>query len=304
MAIFLISYSTKEFYLSQKRLGKSAKENGILNIINFNCIWLKYFDRSFYQKNKKVLNHVKGAGYWLWKPYIILKALHKMQTHDHLLYLDAGIEICTPIHELIKICDENSGILLFSTFGNKNKYWTKRETFIGMNCDKKEFHDVFQLEAGMIMLKKTSESIRLISDWLENCLKFELLNDKTCVSKCFKGFKAHRYDQSILTILAVKYGITPIRSPHQYTNNLKLLRFRIEGEYLDKREDLPHYIRGCYAPEEKAIHNSNYGTLFNLHRTKKHIGPKNIYLSLLIHLGMLIHAFTTEKWLKMPKPNE
>lgn len=275
--------------------------NGISNAFNFNDLWLKYFDRNFYRKYKDVLDLKKGAGYWLWKPYIILKALLRIQSHDHLLYLDAGIEICAPINELIKLCGENEGILLFSSFGNKNKNWTKREAFIGMNCDEKEYHDAFQLEAGMMMLKNTSKNIQLIRDWLHFCTKFELISDPIHENPYSENFKAHRHDQSILTILAVKYGIPFYRSPHQYANSLKLPQFRVEGEYLDTRKDLPFHIRGRYAPAEEAIANSPYGTLFHHHRNRLYFGLKNKYKLPFTYLGMFIDAIRTEKWLKRSK---
>lgn len=34
--------------------------------------------------------HFQGAGYWVWKPFIILKELEHLQDGDYLLYTDAG----------------------------------------------------------------------------------------------------------------------------------------------------------------------------------------------------------------------
>lgn len=35
-------------------------------------------DKKFYEKNKNILSQKRSGGYWLWKPYFIVKTLEKM----------------------------------------------------------------------------------------------------------------------------------------------------------------------------------------------------------------------------------
>ena len=51
-------------------------------------------DDTFKQKNAHILNQGRGAGYWLWKPYIIYKWLTDDSMEDdnsYLIYSDAGM---------------------------------------------------------------------------------------------------------------------------------------------------------------------------------------------------------------------
>ena len=49
------------------------------------CYWDKH--ASFTKQNRR------GYGYFLWKPYLILKTLEKMKNGDILLYADGGCEV-------------------------------------------------------------------------------------------------------------------------------------------------------------------------------------------------------------------
>ena len=42
----------------------------------------KDIDPEFYAKNKFILNQPRGAGYWLWKHYIIKDALSRVNDGD------------------------------------------------------------------------------------------------------------------------------------------------------------------------------------------------------------------------------
>lgn len=47
-------------------------------------------ERKFKEKNASIWNAKRGAGYWIWKPYIIDKTLNQLKQNDYLLYMDAG----------------------------------------------------------------------------------------------------------------------------------------------------------------------------------------------------------------------
>ena len=51
-------------------------------------------DEVFWNKHKNfIINNKRGYGYWIWKPYLILKKLKEINDNDILLYLDCGCEI-------------------------------------------------------------------------------------------------------------------------------------------------------------------------------------------------------------------
>jgi len=51
-------------------------------------------DTDFWNKHSDfILSNRRGFGYWIWKSYLIMKTMEKMEENDVLLYLDAGCEI-------------------------------------------------------------------------------------------------------------------------------------------------------------------------------------------------------------------
>tara|TARA_R110002074_G_scaffold189089_1_gene354829 strand:- start:2023 stop:2403 length:381 start_codon:yes stop_codon:yes gene_type:complete len=51
-------------------------------------------DADFWSKHSDFIeNNRKGYGYWLWKPYIIMKAMDMCRENDVLVYADGGCEI-------------------------------------------------------------------------------------------------------------------------------------------------------------------------------------------------------------------
>jgi len=54
-------------------------------------------DEEFWKKHGNFIeNNKRGNGYWIWKPYIIMKNLDLMNDNDILLYLDCGCEVLHP----------------------------------------------------------------------------------------------------------------------------------------------------------------------------------------------------------------
>lgn len=51
-------------------------------------------DNDFWPKHSRFINsNPRGYGYWLWKPYIILKQLELLNDGDILFYADCGCEL-------------------------------------------------------------------------------------------------------------------------------------------------------------------------------------------------------------------
>ena len=294
--VHLISYSTPSYFKSQKRLEKSALKYGIDNVINLNIIWLRLFNYSFIRSNKLHFSYKKGGGYWLWKPYIILKSLYRLKENDILIYLDSGIEIINPVTPLVDLC-LGQNIILFSLESHLNKDWTKKDAFYIMDCDTNNYFMSYQLVGGIMVLKKNKTIINFIKRWLKYCQNFQLISDADNIycENNFPNFITHRHDQSILSLLALKDSIFPFRCASQFGNNLKLVKFRKKGEYLDTSKNIPAHIRGKYFSESAISKKSNYGTIFNIHRTQ-YTGIFERF-NILVFLNMIFDAFCSQFWL-------
>ena len=256
MKIILISYANKPFYKSQQELKKSALKYGVDEVIDYNDIWLKK-QTVFYQKNKHILSQKRGNGFWLWKPFIILDALKKMQPEDILIHVDAGALFMNAVKPLIELT-ENKEIILFYNNGHKNSTWTKRDCFHFMDCDNDKFYNENQTLAGYIVCKKTPFVISFLEEWLEYAQNENILTDlpNTCGLANLKDFIDHRHDQSILSLLAAKYNLELYRDPSQWGNKYKMPEYRVAGEFVEDG-----YV-------DQSFDDSPYPTILNGHRIK------------------------------------
>lgn len=268
--IFLISFSTFDFFASQKILELSAKKNGVEKVINFNSLWLER-QQPFYNSIYTFIKRGRGYGYWVWKPYIILTMLKKINQGDFLIYSDASIEIINDLEILLKLCLDNNGLTLFRTCGRKNGEYTKRDCFYYMDCDKEEFHKANQIMGGFMILQKTNFTQELIREWLYYCQDAKIISDEKniCGLPNLNNFIDHRHDQSVLSLLAKKYNINLYRDPSQWGNNWKIEQFRVIGEFLDQS-----FFGGDYSPNPCEI--SLYPTLLFNHRRKRMIKNKKL----------------------------
>ncbi len=261
MKVYLVSFADINYLKAQKRLNKSATKFGIDQKLSFSFCDLLH--TKFYQNNREILDLKRGAGYWLWKPYIILEAMRQANDGDIIFYCDSGVEIIGDILPLVDICKENEGLMLFQVpfFTGKmtNTNWTKRDCFVLMNADTPEFHKAKQVSGTFQLYIKNQKNIQFVTEWLALCKDPRLITDipNTCGFRNFPEFFDHRHDQSILSILAQRNNMETFRDPTQFANHLKMQEFRKIGE-------LPTGVDYSSKP----FTNSPYGTLFNHHRQK------------------------------------
>lgn len=223
MKKYLVNFSTKNFRNSQKRLNKSALKFGIDQTFSFTFEEIKKTD--FYKKNRDILDQKRGAGYWLWKPYIILEVLNKIENGDILVYSDSGIEITKDLQPLFNALQKTPGVLTFNNCGHLNKTWTKRDCFILMDCDSEKYWGAIHRFGSFSLYKKNDFSINFVKDWLRYSQDERIITDKenTLGLPNFEGFKEHRHDQSIFTLLAIKNDLELFRDPTQRGSSFKSL---------------------------------------------------------------------------------
>lgn len=208
----LVNYADNGYFLAQKRNCDTAMEIG-----GFDDTWPKnrgHLSKSFCEENVEIISQKRGAGYWLWKPYIIYESLKKIKNDDYLFYCDSGSAFINSIDEVIEINKEEldtKGLVLFKTtmwvesgppWSDAPEYmWTKRDVFEALNADKMSVTHTPQVNAATILLKKTNFSLNFVSDWLKYCKVSSYMTDTPSKKQNFEGFQEHRHDQSILSVL-------------------------------------------------------------------------------------------------------
>lgn len=265
MNVSIVNLSNDLYRNSRERLNDSAVKFGITQIFSHDFENIK--NTEFYRKNKSLLDTPKGLGYWSWKPYIILEALKKVNDGDIVVYADCGLEIIDNLAPLLDIVNNKEDILLFSNGNLLNARWTKRDCFILMECDNKDYWYSLQCDAAFSLFKKTGKSISFVEEWLRYALDTRIISsDKNVMGgKNIPGFREHRWDQSILSLLAKKTNIEFYRVPSQFGNHYKCPAFRVDNEFncinqVDQRQ-VSFYSKKYYQ-------NSRYYQLLNHHRGK------------------------------------
>ncbi|CAF4118422.1 unnamed protein product [Rotaria sp. Silwood2] len=72
-------------------------------------------DDGFRQRNSDILNRDRGAGYWLWKPYIIWHELYVAREGDVIVYSDAGVNFVADINILIRLIGQQDIVTFHQT---------------------------------------------------------------------------------------------------------------------------------------------------------------------------------------------
>jgi hypothetical protein len=219
--IALMTYGDEIFSESRDWLAASARKFGVP--VSFVYSRRELIETDFYKANRDVLDQPKGGGYWLWKPYFILKTLKMLSNGDILIYCDSGSEIVSAPHEFAEICTKNTDVAVFSTKGIPNKRWTKRDVFVYLGVDTEKYWDMEQAWAMYAVFRKSDFSMEFVEEWLRIATSANLITDapNSLGKSDLPEFIMHKHDQSILSVLCAKWGISPHRLPSQYGNDFR-----------------------------------------------------------------------------------
>jgi hypothetical protein len=171
-------------YTVPLRLAREANNSGYFGKIRYlNDININELIKS--HKNFFIKNRFRGYGCWLWKPYIIYDQLLKMQDNDILIYADSGVTINSGAEITLKkylkyLQAPSKSIVCFSFFKNEKKWHHNLDLLYNEKIAKSIFPNVSLLNipwsyAGLILIKKNSDSLRIMANWLTICEKESIL---------------------------------------------------------------------------------------------------------------------------------
>lgn len=190
------------FVNAQKYALQKAEEFGFIT----KGYQLSDLSEEFVNENYEILKKSRGAGYWLWKPHIILDMLSKMEWGDYLIYMDSGAFLEKNPDDLLR-CINHKGVLTFSLGVHKQSTWCKKDCFETVFGENEDYHDELQIMASFLFIRKCNFSLVFFEKWLNLCKKIHLLTDEDSISKNYPDFKEHRHDQSLLSLLVYKEDI-------------------------------------------------------------------------------------------------
>lgn len=221
MLKIFINYADKRFYTSQKIACDAAKNNGFDETIPYNKVNI---DTNFSEEYQHILNQPRGAGYWLWKPYFILRTLNNMKVGDYLCYADSGTVFIENVEHLINNLElSGQDIMPFDLHQMAERVWTKRDVFIYNDVDIPEVTDSNICDASVQLIKKTEFSVRFYTEYLrQGCMENLITDSPNILGKLnYPEFIDHRHDQSIFSVNVKKHKLIRFRTASQYGNGFE-----------------------------------------------------------------------------------
>lgn len=170
----------------------------------------------FRAEHSDIFAYKRGAGLWLWKPYVIYKALQQIEDGAWLFYCDSGAMYYNDVHTLVDCAiKDGEELMVFQlTWASAHQY-TKAETFEWMRWNDRKHYQVI---GGYQLWKKTSQNLSIIKEWLDACCEERLISPNRFDESIPEDpeFISHREDQSIFDIIVRRHGIKPYRDPSDY----------------------------------------------------------------------------------------
>jgi hypothetical protein len=183
---------------NQARLVRSARQFGFDSVHAFGEASL---DAAFKSRHATLLAAAEGAGYWLWKPYLILEVMKASAPGDVIVYVDSGAFLRRSPDPLWQQALD-ADLILFENDYPSDAY-TKRDAFVLTGTDAPEHHGARQLDACFLLVRNRPPALRFVEQWLDLCCDERILADGKSRAGLpdLPGFVAHRHDQAVLTLL-------------------------------------------------------------------------------------------------------
>jgi len=211
MKILLTFGTTGEYEKRAERLINLMKELDIFDKIILLTEQDLKNDPIFWNQHKTFIeNNKRGYGYWVWKSYIIKKQLEILNDNDTLLYLDSSIIFRASkdkFIDLFNIVKRDYIIGSYCRVKCLEYVWNKMDLIENLDMNHDAYLNTRQRQAGSIMILNNKKTRELIDNWYTLSCQYHFIDDTTSIIKNISGFKEHRHDQSIYSLLTKKYNI-------------------------------------------------------------------------------------------------
>lgn len=202
---YLCIYSDERMTKSAELLAQSATKNGINEVYKYGSLpeW-------FIRLASPTINESKGAGLYIWKPWVVYETMSKLQDGDILIYADAGQTIVSSVLPVIEEMDQD--IMMFSN-GWQHIEWCKMDvanaingSSLQINSDYRKYNDHKQAQASLIFFRVNETTRNFVKEWMLWCLMPGFCDNSPSKLPNESTFQETRWDQSVLTCLQIKYG--------------------------------------------------------------------------------------------------
>lgn len=199
--ITLVTYSDASCSISKKVCCDAALKNGV-DVIRPESP--ETVSQEFKEINNDVWGKTRGASFWIWKPYIVNRAMQRSNDEDFVIYCDAGCELINNVSHIINaMVGDSKDIFLFSN-GHQHIHWCKSDIVKAIiHADTlPDYHQ--QVQASLLFFRVNDYTRRFVKEWLIYSQLPRLIDDSPSIIPNHPEFAENRYDQAILGTLAIR----------------------------------------------------------------------------------------------------
>ncbi len=206
--LHFLTFSNSD-YMKMDSIKAQANE---MEMFDFIYLYNEFDIKQYIEKHDIFIkNNKKGFGLWIWKPKIIDDILNKMNDNDILVYADTGIYVNKNGKERFKKYLELLKHKDMVTFSTSNKY--KAQHYV-KNDAVMSYYPQFSKEmsnycyAGIILFKKTSNTIKFVKEWQELCENYHFLDNSPSIKyREHEEFMGNDNDNGLFNLCLSKFKI-------------------------------------------------------------------------------------------------
>ena len=223
MDYFLTFGAGEGFINAARRLSSQAYHTCIFEEIfcytnsdlkNMSDFWNAHGD--FVQKNPRMY------GYGVWKPYLVLETLKKMNDGDRLFYADSGCDFdvdCENIKQnyfdIIRKMKEHN-VFVNATYCNNDKHMNKKDFVVEMDMLNHAEFPTSQIQATTFLIIKNDLTMHFAEEWYRLCSHYHNIDDSPSQIQNDPDYNEHRHDQSVLSLLLKKLDLNHFKKLGNY----------------------------------------------------------------------------------------
>lgn len=252
--VTLLTFADGKYRASQQSLAKSAINVGFSHAITLS--WPDIENTEFWKSNQSILTQPRGAGYWLWKPYIIRKHLEHCAPNEVLFYSDSAVDGLYnfdqfPTKLVERVMESKQGFVIGPVLHQTGALsrWCKRDSLLLTGMDQEKILQQPMIQAGWNLWRNTTKAKEFLDLWLLACADPRALTDQANELGLpnYPDFIDHRHDMSLLTLLAYREKVEVLDVANTGIFHLMNLRSRSEASHRTLKA--PHNVERLLAGE-------------------------------------------------------